>query len=275
MKIPQYSRAHSQRINIIRSAILAVTLIGASSGCMSDAAGLEGEDVSTTEQKLAFVEYIANYTNSATDVNATAQFQFYNNSSQAIMIGTQGISGSSYNGDTYLRLKDPYGTEVASNDNSCGTLGSRLYHTPSYYGTYTLWAGCALNGSCGSEFSPNIVAISRRLDQAYFSTSNTNNAAVNTFNKQYYFNSGETIRVSTCSNEAGGAYVYSGNTYLRLYLNNAGAYSQITSNDDAGTCGCGTASLIKYTVTAPGYYQVRAGCYQNTSCSGYIAVYKE
>jgi hypothetical protein len=260
---------------MIRSAILVAILIGANSGCMSDAAGLEGEDVSTTEQKLAFAEYVASNTNSATDINATAQFQFSLTPYQMVMIGTQGIAGSSYNGDTYLRLKDPYGTEVASNDNSCGTLGSRLSLTPSSYGTYTLWAGCALNGSCGYDFAPNVVAISRSLDQAYFSVSNTNNATMNTFNKQYYLNGGETIRVSTCSNEAAGAYVYSGNTYLRLYRNNAGIYSQITYNDDAGTCSCGTASLITYTVTTPGYYQVRAGCYQNTSCSGYIAVYKE
>ncbi|RKH79814.1 hypothetical protein D7Y21_33165 [Corallococcus sp. AB045] len=60
---------------------------------------------------------------------------------------------------------------------------------------------------------------------------------------------------------------------MRLFQQVAGIYSEVASNDDAP--GCGSASELLYEVPSAGYYQIRAGCAGNTSCSASFTVYGE
>lgn len=243
------------------------------SGCMA-AEGSDNGKVGTTEQELAALAYSASATANASNAS-TAKIPIAFNANETLMIGTQGITESSFNGNTYLRLRNASLDNLAVNDDYCGTPGSRLSFTVTNAITYTLWAGCFGDLACGSATAPNVVAISRRKGTYILSASNTDNATINTINKQFYLNGGETIRVSTCALEATGASAV-GDTYLRLFVNNGGVLTEVASNDNAvSACSCGTASLILFTATLSGYYQVRAGCALNTSCSGTVAIYGE
>jgi hypothetical protein len=66
---------------------------------------------------------------------------------QTIQLGTCTVPGSSGTGDTFLRLFNPSGVEVASNDDSCGTL-SFASHAATVSGNFTIRAGCFSTGSC-------------------------------------------------------------------------------------------------------------------------------
>jgi RHS repeat-associated protein len=65
-----------------------------------------------------------------------------------LKVGTCGVTGSSGSGDTFLRLKNPGGTEVARNDNACTGLLSYLTYVAPGAGTYELVEGCAGMTSC-------------------------------------------------------------------------------------------------------------------------------
>jgi GH35 family endo-1,4-beta-xylanase len=56
-------------------------------------------------------------------------------------------AGTGFSGDTYLRLFNPLGVQVAANDNACG-LGSQLTYTAPTSGTYTVRMGCASGSAC-------------------------------------------------------------------------------------------------------------------------------
>jgi hypothetical protein len=232
----------------------------------------EGDaELGTTEQDIALATYSASATNNATNAATTAQIPLAFAAGETIMIGTQGLTGSSFTGDTFLRLRNASQADLVISDDSCSTLGSRLAFTATSAVTHTIWAGCFSSNSCG----PNVVAVSRQKAKFAFSASNTNDATTNTVNQQFFFNGGETIRVSTCRTEADGASA-TNDTFLRLFSSNAGVFTQVAANDNASsTCGCGSASLILFTVPAAGLYQVRAGCALNTSCSGTVAIYSE
>jgi microsomal dipeptidase-like Zn-dependent dipeptidase len=90
--------------------------------------------------------YSASNTNSAQQNTPTKNVLL--SAGQTIQLGTCTVSGSSGSGDTYLRLYGPAGTQVASNDDSCGVL-SYLSYTASQAGTYQIRAGCYSGNSCG------------------------------------------------------------------------------------------------------------------------------
>jgi hypothetical protein len=243
-------------------------------GCMA-VEDRSNAKIGITAQEIALAEYSASNTNSATNASTTAQIPIAFNAGETIMIGTQGLTESTFSGDTFLRLRNSSLVDLATSDDSCATLASRLSFTAPSAATHTIWAGCFGGSSCGNISKPNVVAISRQKGTYVFSASNTNDATVNTVNQQFFFNGGETIRVSTCLNEAAGASA-TNDTYLRLFSNNGGVLTQIASNDNASsTCGCGVASLIMFTTPSAGFYQVRAGCSLNTSCGGTVAIYSE
>ncbi|WP_257462221.1 C-type lectin domain-containing protein [Archangium lipolyticum] len=76
---------------------------------------------------------------------------------QVFTAGTCGVPGSSGSGDTYLRLNNPTGKEIASNDNAggpCGLLSNISIVVP-VSGTYTLQAGCYGYTSCGGTVAFN------------------------------------------------------------------------------------------------------------------------
>jgi Mucin-2 protein WxxW repeating region len=66
-----------------------------------------------------------------------------------ISLGTCGVPWASGRGDTYLRLYNPSGVQVAYNDDSCGQLSNLSYSIPAD-GTYLIRAGCWSSGNCSS-----------------------------------------------------------------------------------------------------------------------------
>lgn len=182
---------------------------------------------------------------------------------QKITLGTCGLTGATFTGDTWLRLSGPTGTEVASNDDACGGRGSSITFTASTAGNYTIRGGCYSTGSCTGTVVWQLTTGTPPATGSYsFSASNTNSAQQNTVNQSVTVNAGQTITLGTCG-VTGGAFT--GDTYLRLY-NSAG--TQVSSNDDA--CG-GRGSNLTYTATASGAFQIRAGCYSSGSCTGTVA----
>ncbi len=75
---------------------------------------------------------------------------------QTLTIGTCGVPGSSFSGDTYLRLYNPLsGVEVASNDDACG-FGSQFVYTATSGESLQIRAGCYQSGSCSGTVAWNI-----------------------------------------------------------------------------------------------------------------------
>jgi len=66
------------------------------------------------------------------------------------VVGTCGLPDASAIGDTYLRLFDANGQQVAASDDACGSLSSNISYTvpANAGGTYTIRAGCYSSLSC-------------------------------------------------------------------------------------------------------------------------------
>jgi hypothetical protein len=69
---------------------------------------------------------------------------------QTLTVGTCGVYGASFHGDTYLRLFNAAGVQVAKNDDACGT-GSRITYTAPTSQTIEVRAGCFVNTSCDGQ----------------------------------------------------------------------------------------------------------------------------
>lgn len=102
------------------------------------------------------IKVVGNFDYSATDTaSATQRLAYFTlnlNAGQTIDLGTCSVPSSSGNGDTYLRLVDPNGNEVASSDDGsgCGYLSS-LSYTATTSGTFEIRAGCWGSGSCNGR----------------------------------------------------------------------------------------------------------------------------
>jgi V8-like Glu-specific endopeptidase len=190
---------------------------------------------------------------------------------QKLTVATCGVTGATFTGDTYLRLRTTAGTEVASNDDACGGRGSSFSYTATTSGNFEIRAGCYSSGSCGGTV---VFAIENgtppppgSTGSLNFSATNTNSAQRSTVNHNLTLTAGQQIKLSTCPAMVSGA-AGTGDTYLRLFTS---AGVQVGANDDYSSCG--TLSYITYTVPAGagGTYQLRAGCYSNNTCSGTMA----
>lgn len=182
---------------------------------------------------------------------------------QILTVGSCGVTGSSFGGDTYLRLFGPAGTEVAFNNDACGGLGSNIRYTVNTPGNYEVRAGCYSNNFCyGTVMWTLETAPPMTTGSFPFSATNTNSAQVNTTNKDVTVYAGQTLTVGTCG-VAGASFT--GDTYLRLFKVGG---SQVAYNDDACS---GSGSQIKYKATATSTFQIRAGCYSTKTCSGTVA----
>ena len=203
-----------------------------------------------------FYGYSASNTNSAQQ--NTVNHSIVLTAGWEITLATCGLGGSAFTGDTFLRLFGPSGTEVASNDNACGGLGSRIVYRVPTSGTYQIRGGCYASSSCTGTVKWEIVTVAGSYS---FSASNTSSAQQNTVDQYVWIQTGRKITVGTCG-LAGSSAV--GDTYLRIY-NSTG--TQVAANDDA----CGSlASNLSYTSTAYVSYRIRAGCYSSSSCSGTV-----
>ncbi|XXF75616.1 serine protease [Myxococcaceae bacterium GXIMD 01537] len=187
---------------------------------------------------------------------------------QKINLGTCGVNGGSFSGDTLVRFFGPSGTEVGSNDDACGGRGSNLVFTvpAGAGGNYEVRAGCYSSGACSGtmawEITDGPAPPAGSSGTFNFSATNTNSAQQNTINQNITAAAGQTVTVATCG--VTGAS-FTGDTYLRLH-NAAG--TSLATNDDA--CG-GRGSSITYSVTTAGTLQIRAGCYSSGTCSGTVA----
>ncbi|RKH05111.1 serine protease [Corallococcus sp. CA053C] len=90
------------------------------------------------------------FTFTATNTNGANQNTVNHNvtlaAGKTLKFGTCTVPGSSGTGDTYLRLYNGT-TQVASNDDACGTLSYASF-TATTAGTYQIRAGCYSSGSC-------------------------------------------------------------------------------------------------------------------------------
>jgi hypothetical protein len=90
--------------------------------------------------------YSATNTNSATQ--NTFNFDIPIVAGQILTIGTCNLPGASGTGDTFLRVFDASSTQVAANDDACGSLLTFLSFTALTTGTFQVHAGCFATGSC-------------------------------------------------------------------------------------------------------------------------------
>jgi Zn-dependent metalloprotease len=209
------------------------------------------------------------YNYSATNTNS-AQANTVNQSvtlaaGDTLKLGTCGLTGSAFTGDTYLRLFGPAATQVGSNDDACGGLGSQITFTATAAGSYQIRGGCYAATACTGTVAWTITPGTGGgggSGTLPFSATNTNSAQQNTVNQAITANAGQTITVATCG-AVGSSFT--GDTYLRLF---GPAATQVSSNDDA--CG-GLGSSITFVAAATGSYSIRAGCFAATTCSGTVA----
>jgi hypothetical protein len=192
----------------------------------------------------------------------TANLDVSLSAGQRITLGTCGIAGSAGTGDTVLRLFDPAGNEVASNDDGGGTCGllSQLSFTAPQGGAFQIRAGCFLGTGCNGTVAYTVTGSGSRP----YSAANTNSATTNTPNFSISLGAGQTITAGTCG-VAGSSGT--GDTFLRLF---DAANHEVASNDDAGGA-CGTLSTLSFTTPVAGTFQLRAGCFSSSSCSGTVA----
>jgi V8-like Glu-specific endopeptidase len=104
------------------------------------------EIVNGTPPSTGSYNYSASNTNSAQQNTVNRDLTL--SAGQTITLGTCGVTGSSFSGDTYLRLYGPSGAQVAFNDDACGGRGSNLGYSVTTSGTYQIRAGCYSSGSC-------------------------------------------------------------------------------------------------------------------------------
>jgi hypothetical protein len=90
--------------------------------------------------------YFASNTNNATMNTVDCPIHLYEG--QVLTIGTCGVPGATFSGNTYLRIEDQSAMPVGANDNACGGLGSNLSIVAASPGTYNLKAGCAAMTAC-------------------------------------------------------------------------------------------------------------------------------
>ena len=100
----------------------------------------------TTPPAGSSYSYSASSTNSAQQ--STVNQSVTLSAGQTITLGTCGVAGSSFTGDTFLRLYGPSATQVSLNDDSCGGAGSSITYTAATAGTYQIRGGCYANTSC-------------------------------------------------------------------------------------------------------------------------------
>jgi len=68
-----------------------------------------------------------------------------------LTVGTCGMDGARADGDTTLAVRSPGGVVVASNDDACGGLGSRIVYAVQEAGPHTIVLGCYSGDSCGGR----------------------------------------------------------------------------------------------------------------------------
>jgi hypothetical protein len=102
------------------------------------------------------LDFTATNTNSARQNTANQELTVA--AGQTLQVGTCGVAGASATGDTYLRLFNAAGTQVALNDDGCGGSTSKISYTvpAGAGGKYTARIGCYGNTSCSGKLAWSI-----------------------------------------------------------------------------------------------------------------------
>jgi hypothetical protein len=168
--------------------------------------------------------------------------------------------------DTYWRLFDPYGQEIASNDDTC-KLVSKITTTltsSAICGNYCLHMGCYGMRSCGPVIADAFIRKATIPANQIYSgdfplvtgdLSKTNSAQQNYIIACVNASFKDVIMFTSCNGDQ------AQDTYFRLFDGS----QEVTSNDNA----CGRSSEIRYTVTKKGNNQfcLHVGCSGNVNCS--------
>lgn len=99
------------------------------------------------------VEFNLRDTNSAMDPSRVVSVSIRKRIGETLTAGTCNMPFSNFTGDTYIRVYGPNGSEVASNDDNCGGLGSYLSHVAETSGTYRIVIGCFGSTACSGVLS--------------------------------------------------------------------------------------------------------------------------
>ncbi len=164
--------------------------------------------------------------------------------------------------DSFVYVRDPNNMIIGSNDDSNGTLNSRLSLTLNSNGRYTVVAkgfststgGYNLRVTLGSGAQPS-------SNWLQHNQTLTASLASNAEEDTYYFN-GVQGRITSLRMWANNSSV---DTYLELYSPNG---TRIATNDDDSTAG-NRNSWIAITLPSSGVYRVKARSYAHASSGGY------
>lgn len=141
------------------------TLISSSTGTWWDAACNSGsvlnrfvcESGATIPGSSTAFTYNANDTASAT--RNVFQWAISLPRNTKITIGTCGVNGGDHDGDTFLRFRNPFGTELAFSDDACGgSRASNLTYLVPADGTYQIHAGCYDDKECWGAVGIQLLA---------------------------------------------------------------------------------------------------------------------
>jgi hypothetical protein len=114
--------------------------------------GCAGATSCTGTVKWEIVTVAGSYSFSASNTSSaqqnTVDQYVWIQTGRTITAGTCGLAGSSASGDTYLRIFDSNGAQVAANDDACGSLASSVSYTSTAYVSYRIRAGCYASSSC-------------------------------------------------------------------------------------------------------------------------------
>ncbi|MBN8473055.1 trypsin-like peptidase domain-containing protein [Corallococcus exiguus] len=180
-----------------------------------------------------------------------------------IQVNACGLPDFPVTGYPKLRLVDAQGNEAASSFDGCG-FKLRMQTA----GAYTLRAGCDYTDSCSATVEVK-VTLNANLTRGTlpFNLTNTNSGARNTANLNVTLTPGQILDVGTCAVESANGV---GDTIVRVHDSSG---LPVAENDDAfGTCGSLSRVTYHMNVVSPAeQYQIRIGCFRNTSCSGTAA----
>jgi hypothetical protein len=94
--------------------------------------------------------YSYSASNTSSGTVGTFNHSVFLQAGQLFTVATCGVPGASGAGDTYLRVNNPSGQEIAANDDAGGACGllSNISFVVATSGSYTIRAGCYSSGSC-------------------------------------------------------------------------------------------------------------------------------
>lgn|GEM_PF-5656051 len=124
--------------------------------CSGTTAYVVNDAIGAGATSSGFVSYNTANTNSATQNHATLSLQL--EQGQSFSLGTCGLVGSAFTGDTYLSVLNGGNAVVASSDDACGGRGSRIDFTVATSGTYEVRLGCYAAVACTGTLAYTVTA---------------------------------------------------------------------------------------------------------------------